>query len=143
MHYNTIFSQLFQFIPRHRFEKSVETNGANLERILSRKPRTLDELNEAWFGRRQTSFAHYDDHRYRSLNLNPVWEPKHTVEWRFYENKDVMGTRTETSTDCFPKVPIIFIGSPARREYGKTSDFAFRAQKSYRFSRNLSLSREG
>ena len=29
MHYNTIFSQHFQFIPRHRFEKSVETNGAN------------------------------------------------------------------------------------------------------------------
>ena len=29
MHYNTIFSQLFQFIPRYRFEKSVETNGAN------------------------------------------------------------------------------------------------------------------
>ena len=29
MHYNTIFSQLFQFIPRHRFEKSVETNNSN------------------------------------------------------------------------------------------------------------------
>ena len=54
-----------------------------VERILSRRPRTLDELNEAWFGRRQTFFAHYDGHRYRSLNLNPVWEPKRTVEWRF------------------------------------------------------------
>ena len=29
MHYNTIFSQLFQFIPRHRFEKSVESNASN------------------------------------------------------------------------------------------------------------------
>ena len=29
MHYDTIFSQLFQFIPRYRFEKSVETTGAN------------------------------------------------------------------------------------------------------------------
>lgn len=29
MHYNTIFSQLFQFIPRHRFEKSVDTGGAD------------------------------------------------------------------------------------------------------------------
>ncbi|MBO4619614.1 MAG: DUF4372 domain-containing protein [Victivallales bacterium] len=29
MHYNTIFSQLFQFIARHHFEKSVETNGTN------------------------------------------------------------------------------------------------------------------
>ena len=34
----------------------------------------LDALNEAWFGCRQTGFAHYDGHR--SLNLNPVWEPK-------------------------------------------------------------------
>ena len=29
MHYNTIFSQLFQFLPRHRFEKSAETNGSD------------------------------------------------------------------------------------------------------------------
>ena len=29
MQYNTIFSQLFQFIPRHRFEKSVEKGGAD------------------------------------------------------------------------------------------------------------------
>ena len=79
-------------------------NALFLERILSRKPRTLDELNEAWFGHRQTYFAHYDGHRYRSLN--PVWEPKHTVEWRFYENKDVMGTRTETSTVVPQKCPL-------------------------------------
>ena len=59
------------------------TDRAFVDRILARKPHTLDELNEAWFGQRTTSFAHYDGHRYRSLNLNPVWEPKHTVEWRF------------------------------------------------------------
>jgi len=29
MHYNTIFSQLFQFIPRHRFEKSTEQSGVD------------------------------------------------------------------------------------------------------------------
>ena len=29
MQYNSIFSQLFQFIPRHRFEKSVESAGAD------------------------------------------------------------------------------------------------------------------
>ena len=59
------------------------TDRAFVDRILARKPHTLDELNEAWFGQRTTSFAHYDGHRYRSLNLNPVWEPKHTVERRF------------------------------------------------------------
>ena len=29
MHYNTIFSQLFQFIPRHRFDKAVENSGSD------------------------------------------------------------------------------------------------------------------
>jgi hypothetical protein len=29
MHYNTIFSQLFQFIPRHRFDKAVGTGGSD------------------------------------------------------------------------------------------------------------------
>jgi len=27
MHYNTIFQQLFNFLPRHRFEKAVENSG--------------------------------------------------------------------------------------------------------------------
>lgn len=29
MHYNTIFQQLFNFIPRHRFEKCVEKNSSD------------------------------------------------------------------------------------------------------------------
>ena len=29
MQYNTIFSQLFHFLPRHRFEKSVEKGGGD------------------------------------------------------------------------------------------------------------------
>ncbi|MBR4613157.1 MAG: DUF4372 domain-containing protein [Kiritimatiellae bacterium] len=29
MHYNTIFPQLFQFLPQHRFENSVKTNGTD------------------------------------------------------------------------------------------------------------------
>ena len=29
MQYNTIFSQLFQFMPRHRFEKTAEANSSN------------------------------------------------------------------------------------------------------------------
>ena len=53
-----------------------------VERILSRKPRTLRELNEAWFGTYTPHPMHYDGHRYRSLNLNPVWEAKRTIEVR-------------------------------------------------------------
>jgi hypothetical protein len=29
MHYNTFFQQLFNFIPRHRFEKAVKISGEN------------------------------------------------------------------------------------------------------------------
>ena len=39
-----------------------------------------------------------------------LWERDHK---RFYENKDVMGTRTEASTEHPKQVPIIFIGSLA------------------------------
>ena len=43
-----------------KLQKSVWT----LERILSRKPRTLRELNEAWFGTYTPPPQHYDGHRY-------------------------------------------------------------------------------
>jgi hypothetical protein len=46
--------------------------------ILSRKLRTIDKLNAAWFGRNQTALAYYC-----GLKLNPSCMPKHMVEWGF------------------------------------------------------------
>ena len=43
----------------------------------------MRELNEAWFGTYTPRPRHYDSHRYRSLNINPLWEDKRTVEFRF------------------------------------------------------------
>lgn len=50
-----------------------------MDRILRRKPRTLDEFNEAWFGHRQTSFAYYDGQHYIMLSM----EFYNTGGWTF------------------------------------------------------------
>ncbi len=54
-----------------------------LGRILARKPRTLDELNTAWYGRHNPSPTHYDGTRYHGLNLHNVWY-RGTVEFRYF-----------------------------------------------------------
>ena len=37
---------------------------AFVDRIIARKPKTMRELNEAWFGEYRPTFQHYDSHRY-------------------------------------------------------------------------------
>ncbi len=59
------------------------TDRGFVERVIEKKPQTMRELNEAWFGTYTPRPAHYDSHRYRSLNINPLWEDKQTVEFRF------------------------------------------------------------
>ena len=48
---------------------------------------TMTKINEAWFGRYNPSPYHYDEHRYRALNLNNLWgaNAKGTAEFRFFE----------------------------------------------------------
>ena len=48
---------------------------------------TMTKINEAWFGRYNPNPYHYDDHRYRALNLNNLWgaNAKGTAEFRFFE----------------------------------------------------------
>jgi len=51
---------------------------------LQRAPRTLDELNVAWYGRRNTCPDHYDPSRYHGVNLHNVWF-RGTVEFRWFD----------------------------------------------------------
>lgn len=55
------------------------------ERIqaLSRA-RTMEELNQAWYGYRNTNPTHYDGTRYHGLNLHNIWF-RGTVEFRYFE----------------------------------------------------------
>ena len=59
-----------------------------LEKVAKLKANaTMNDLNEAWFGRLNLDPYHYDQHRYRDLNLNNFWgcHAKKTVEFRFFE----------------------------------------------------------
>lgn len=59
------------------------TNRAFIERLEAAKPKTRETLNEAWFGYANPNPAHYDNARYRAINLNNVWRMG-TVEFRLF-----------------------------------------------------------
>lgn len=52
-----------------------------IRRIEQRRPRTLRDLNRAWYGRENTAPQHYDSSRYATLNLHNLWY-RNTVEMR-------------------------------------------------------------
>ena len=52
-----------------------------IRRIEQRRPRTLRDLNRAWYGRENTAPQHYDSTRYATLNLHNLWY-RNTVEMR-------------------------------------------------------------
>ena len=54
-----------------------------LRRIEQRRPRTMQQVSDAWFGRRNTSPQRYDSSRYRTLNLNSLFV-RGTVEIRAF-----------------------------------------------------------
>ena len=55
-----------------------------LAKIERKRDLTLDDINEAWYGRKNHSPSHYDRSRYQALNLHNVWF-RSTVEFRFFE----------------------------------------------------------
>ena len=57
------------------------TDAAFIERLERRRPKTMRELNECWYGYYNDSPAHYDNSRYAFLNLHATFT-KGTVEWR-------------------------------------------------------------
>lgn len=65
-----------------RYCKGVEQTV--LDRIAAKKPTTLDELNECWYGYRNVSPTHYDSSRYHGINLHNVWF-RGTVEYRWFD----------------------------------------------------------
>jgi len=55
-----------------------------VEKIAKERPADLDEMNEAWYGRRETNPQHYNHTRYHGLNLHNVWF-RGTVEFRWFD----------------------------------------------------------
>jgi len=67
---------------RRRYTRPTERDF--LARMERRHPKTMDELNRAWFGTYLPHPHHYEGHRYHTLNLNNLWAEKGTVEFRFF-----------------------------------------------------------
>jgi hypothetical protein len=72
-------------IQQHRLSRWCRPVGTSLiERIERNRPRTLEDLNIAWYGYRNTAPQHYDETRYHGLNLHNVYF-RNTVEFRWFE----------------------------------------------------------
>ena len=56
-----------------------------LRRIERERPRNLDDLNVAWYGRLNRRPIHYDGSRYRGVNLHNLWF-RGTVEYRYFDS---------------------------------------------------------
>ena len=54
-----------------------------LDKIEKQRPRTLDDLNVAWYGYHNHTPTHYDGTRYHGLNLHNVWF-RNTIEMRYF-----------------------------------------------------------
>ncbi len=67
---------------RARWCRSIDSNFiANIER---RRPRNLDAINAAWYGRHNSRPTHYDQSRYHGVNLHSVWF-RGTIEFRWFD----------------------------------------------------------
>ena len=62
-----------------------KTDHAFVDTICKMANPTMEKINTAWFGRYNPHPYHYDEHRYRALNLNNLWDSKGTVEFRYHE----------------------------------------------------------
>jgi len=54
-----------------------------IQRLEERRPRTLQQVSEAWYGHRNARATRYDSSRYHGLNLNSLFF-RGTVEYRYF-----------------------------------------------------------
>jgi hypothetical protein len=54
-----------------------------IQRIEARRPKTMQEVSDAWYGYRNTSPQRYDQSRYHGLNLNSLFF-RGTIELRYF-----------------------------------------------------------
>ena len=64
--------------------KTVQLQSAKAAALESHRPRTIADVNAAWYGRRNTMPCRYDGSRYHGLNLNSYFF-RNTIEFRWFE----------------------------------------------------------
>jgi hypothetical protein len=64
-----------------RYCRPIE--AAFLERLETRRPKTMQQVSEAWYGQANHRPTRYDTSRYHGLNLNSLFFRK-TIEFRYF-----------------------------------------------------------
>ncbi len=54
-----------------------------IERLEARRPKTLSEIRDAWYGHTNATPSRYDSRRYHGLNLNSLFY-RGTIEFRYF-----------------------------------------------------------
>lgn len=70
-------------LPTRLAHYTKKTDAGFINKIQAKRPADKDALNAAWFGYYNPHPAHYDQCRYRDLNLNNVWRTG-TIEFRLF-----------------------------------------------------------
>lgn len=70
-------------VAREHYCKKADV--AFLERMDQHRPRSMDELERLWYNGSGGRYIHYDESRYRALNLHSVFS-KGTIEFRLFNS---------------------------------------------------------
>ena len=119
-----------------------ETDHAFIERICNLRNPTMNDINTAWFGRLNLSPYHYDEHRYRLLNLNNLWghNAKKTAEFRGFNGTTHSG---EVKTAVQLSLLIVLKAKNAKASSAKNQRKAGEANKSDKYKMRCFLLRLG
>jgi hypothetical protein len=69
--------------PNRKASYAKPVNESFLHLIETRRPKRMDDLNAAWYGRLNRNPTHYDNSRYHGLNLHNIWY-RGTIEFRLF-----------------------------------------------------------
>ena len=102
----------------------------------------MNDINAAWFGRLNLSPYHYDEHRYRLLNLNNLWggHAKKTVEFRGFNGTTHSG---EVKTAVQLSILLVLRAKAAKASSAKNQRKANEANKSDKYKMRCFLLRLG
>jgi hypothetical protein len=78
-----LFEHVLQITSRRLGRYCRPINPEFMARLARRKPTTMESLNHAWYGYRNTSPERRDESRYHGLNLNSLFYRK-TIEFRYF-----------------------------------------------------------
>ena len=78
-----LLEHVLQITSRRLGEYCKPIDPEFMERLARRKPTTMEALNRAWYGYRNTRPERRDGSRYRGLNLNSLFYRK-TIEFRYF-----------------------------------------------------------